>query len=269
MDVLDALIADFAARRALRAGPFIVTVYGDVALPRGGAVWLGAVIEACAAVGVNESQARTAVSRLVEAGRLVGVREGRRSYYRLTEATAAEFARAAEAIHGTGETAEDAPWTLVAPQAEGRAAALDALGRLGFGVSAGLALRPGDAVAAALATAPGAAAFLGRPAAPVAALAEEAWDLAGLSAAYAAFANRFAPLEAAAGRLDGGRALAARLLIVHDFRRIALRDPALPASALPPGWKGSEARARFGRLYAALSVAAEAHAAERFSALAA
>ncbi len=267
MGALDDLIADFAARRALKAGSFIVTVYGDVALPRGGAVWLGAVIEACAAVGVNESQARTAVSRLVEAGRLAGVREGRRSFYRLTPSAAAEFARAADAIHGPGETAEDAPWTLAAPRAEGRAAALEALARAGFGVAAGLALRPGDATAAAAEAAPEAAVFLGAPAGSVAALAAEAWDLTGLSAAYAAFAARFAALEDAAGGLDGAAALAARLLLVHDFRRIALRDPGLPPSALPPGWAGAAARARFRKLYGRLSDAAEVHAAQRFLAL--
>jgi phenylacetic acid degradation operon negative regulatory protein len=110
---LAALIADFTVRRALRAGSFIVTVYGDVILPRGGSVWIGNVIATCAQVGINESQSRTAISRLVEAGRLIGVRAGRRSFYRLTKDAALEFAAAARAIHGAGTVAADAPWTLV------------------------------------------------------------------------------------------------------------------------------------------------------------
>jgi phenylacetic acid degradation operon negative regulatory protein len=269
---LAALIDDLARRRALRAGSFIVTIYGDVVLPRGGSVWMGNVIETCRAVGVNESQARTAVSRLVEAGRLIGARDGRRSFYRLTPAAAAEFARAAAAIHGPGEAAEGAPWTFVALGAEGRAAAQEALARLGFGqVGPGAALKPGEAAAEARAALDAAAAvFVGAPAAPapgaLALLAREGWDLDALSVAYAAFADRFAPLDAAlASRgLEGAASLAARLLLVHDFRRVALRDPALPASALPTGWSGRPARALFRALYRRLAPAADAHVAARF-----
>ncbi|TXI06996.1 MAG: PaaX family transcriptional regulator, partial [Rhizobium sp.] len=67
----------------IKAASFIVTIYGDVVEPRGGVVWIGNLIEACKCVGITETLVRTAVSRLVTAGQLVGEREGRRSYYRL------------------------------------------------------------------------------------------------------------------------------------------------------------------------------------------
>ena len=72
----------------LRAASFIVTIYGDVVEPRGGLLWMGTLIEVCARAGISETRVRTAVSRLVAAGRLEGTREGRRSFYRLTPSAA-------------------------------------------------------------------------------------------------------------------------------------------------------------------------------------
>ena len=62
--------------------------------PRGGLLWIGTLIEVCGLVGISETRVRTAVSRLVAAGRLEGMRAGRLSYYRLTEAARGEFAAA-------------------------------------------------------------------------------------------------------------------------------------------------------------------------------
>ena len=66
------------------------------AVPRGGVLWTGTLIELCGSAGINESLVRTAVSRLVAAERLAGERIGRRSYYRLAEAARAEFQQAAD-----------------------------------------------------------------------------------------------------------------------------------------------------------------------------
>lgn len=273
--ILSALIDDFTARRPLRAGSFIVTFYGDVILPRGGSVWIGNVIATCRLVGINESQSRTAISRLVEDGRLSGMRFGRRSFYRLTEAAAAEFQAAAQAIHGPGQVTEDAPWTLVRIPSEAAAAGLAALVKRGFGaVGPAMALKPGDCVAEAQAT-------LGAGSRPVMftarpchlageglfELAADTWDLDGLSAVYADFIRLFAPLAAAleAGQApDDAGSLVARLLLVHEFRRIALRDPGLPAAALPADWSGAAARALFRICYDRLTPAAERHVHARF-----
>ena len=63
-------ISDQAApANAPRAPAFLVTLYGDVVEPRGGTLWMGSLIECCAMHGLSESLVRTAVSRLVGAGR--------------------------------------------------------------------------------------------------------------------------------------------------------------------------------------------------------
>src|SRR5690242_7752912 len=88
---LSEAVAALLINLPIKAASFIVTIYGDVIEPRGGVVWIGNLIETCKNVGITETLVRTAVSRLVAAGRLAGEREGRRSFYRLTEAAQAEF----------------------------------------------------------------------------------------------------------------------------------------------------------------------------------
>ena len=91
-------IAALVGQGELRAAGFIVTLYGDVVEPRGGLLWMGTLVEVCGLVGISETRVRTAVSRLVAAGRLEGMRAGRLSYYRLTEAARREFAEAAALV---------------------------------------------------------------------------------------------------------------------------------------------------------------------------
>jgi phenylacetic acid degradation operon negative regulatory protein len=40
-----------------------------------------------------------------------------------------------------------------------------------------------------------------------------------------------------------------RTLLIHEYRRVILRDPLLPESLLPPNWPGSAARRLCRTLY--------------------
>jgi phenylacetic acid degradation operon negative regulatory protein len=257
------LIADLLAGERLRAAGFIVTVYGDVAEPRGGRLWMATLIEVCGLAGISETLIRTAVSRLVAAGRLEGARDGRRSYYRLTETAREEFAQAAARIFAPAQP--PGRW-LVTGAVDGEEEAMSAAGfqPLGGGLwlgveQPGIAMPAGFTLRAELAS--GTEAFRD--------FAAERWRLAGLAAAYTAFCNRFAPLAAAlaAGAVpDGETSLIARLLLVHHYRLALLDDPNLPPDALDPGWPGGRARALFADLYSRLSPAADAHIAQAFAA---
>src|SRR4029078_339860 len=91
-------------------------------------------------------------------------------------------------------------------------------------------------------------------------MASAAWKLSQIAEAYRVFAQRFAPLRTALERsaaVEGGQALIARLLLIHEFRRIALRDPVLPSALLPGDWPGYRARALVGQIYARVVPAAE------------
>ena len=232
-----------------RATSFIVTIYGDVVEPRGGVLWMGTLIACCARHGLSESLVRTAVSRLVAAGRLEGVRVGRKSYYQLSDAARAEFRAAARLLFApppvpTGwltcvseslrEADLPAPWVRIAPNV---ALAPDGDDTPRFG---GLVLRS-DRVedAAALRT-----------------LARECWRLGEVASDYERFLSRHGPL-AGVGAIAPADALALRLRLVHDYRRAALSDPRLPRAAWPSEWPAERARALFVRAYLALSPAAD------------
>jgi phenylacetic acid degradation operon negative regulatory protein len=94
--------------------------------------------------------------------------------------------------------------------------------------------------------------------------AAQVWDLEPHAAAYRQMLALFAPVEADASSLSPESALAVRLLLVDAWRAALLRDPRLPAEALPDDWPGWAARGLFGRLYRALSPAADSAVAARF-----
>ena len=78
------LINDFRSRRPLRAGSLLTSVFGDAIAPRGGAVWLGSLINVLEPFGINQRLVRTSVFRLAKEGWLRSEQIGRRSYYSLT-----------------------------------------------------------------------------------------------------------------------------------------------------------------------------------------
>lgn len=243
--VLARILEDFSPT----ATTFIVSIYGDVVAPRGEVLWMGNVIALCAGVGISESLARTAVSRLVAAGRLAGTKQGRRSFYRLTDLAHEEFLAAARRLYGPPRLPED--WVILhAPDlAEDRAR------RSGYGaLGGGSYLLPGW-----MAPAPGHA-FRATALGPMGDLAAGLWELEALAGEYRAMLRLFAPVDAhlaGGGRIAGFDALMLRLALVHVFRRIVLRDPELPLAALPPDWPGAAARALFARLYPQLSQPAD------------
>jgi phenylacetic acid degradation operon negative regulatory protein len=239
----------------LRAAGFIVTLYGDVVEPRGGLLWMGALVEVCGLVGISETRVRTAVSRLVAAGRLEGAREGRRSYYRLTEAARREFAAAAALVFDPPP--RPAGWLI----AEGEPGA--GFAPLGSGLVIGpdAGIPPGPALVFAATWRQGRAA-LHR-------FAEERWELSAQAAAYADFLARFAPLAASRADepVDEEASFIARTLLVHAFRGVVLSDPRLPAEALPRDWPEERARDLFARLYGRLSPAADSFVSRVFASL--
>lgn len=258
----EALVSRLLDTLPLRAGGFIVTLYGDVVEPRGGRLWMGNIVETCRMVGISETLVRTAVSRLVAAGQLTGERQGRRSFYQLTAAARREFLSAARTLF---EPQPETGWLLVWLGAEPDGEAGPALERAGF-VRLGPQWllgpdhhRPADPALAVFEVGP----MADRAAGPrLADLVAAHWDLAAFEAAYAAFLATFGDVaEALAAGLHptDAEALQLRLLLVHAYRHAALRDARLPATTLPPDWSGHRARRLFADLYLRLSPAADRH----------
>jgi phenylacetic acid degradation operon negative regulatory protein len=248
----------------IKAASFIVTIYGDVIEPRGGTVWIGNLIETCKSVGITETLVRTAVSRLVAAGRLAGEKDGRRSYYRLTEAAQAEFAEAASLFYGPEPAVR---WQFVLINGPSPEEVMQGLERDGFArLSPRLAIgtHPAPSLSdrvvvfdAQLATENGA----------LREFAEEAWNLPRFAEAYGEFNAHFGAFAQRAGDcadLTPFDCLIARLLLVHQYRLIMLREPHLPKPALPANWPGEGARHLFADLYLRLSKKAEGYVGRHF-----
>ena len=246
------LLASFERRRPMRAGSLIVTIYGDAIVPRGGSLWLGSLLDMLAGFGVEPGLARTAVSRLVADGWFERTRIGKQSYYRLSARGAAEFATATPRIY----RATEPPWSgemevavITTPDAAERATRRELMLREGYGQVAGnVMVRPH--VGAACDSSAGATADLivmrTRPqsADNARALAKACWPLDALGAAYAQFLEVFGPV---AGEIADGvpltdqQAFQLRILLIHEWRRIVLRDPLLPCAMLPEIWPGLRA----------------------------
>src|SRR5258705_13384114 len=78
-----ARIVEQLKREPSRTGSIVITVFGDAIVPRGGAVWLGTLLEFFKALDIDSSGVRTAMSRLTADGWFERTKVGRNSFYRL------------------------------------------------------------------------------------------------------------------------------------------------------------------------------------------
>jgi phenylacetic acid degradation operon negative regulatory protein len=275
------LIARFRRQRPLRAGSLIVTIFGDALLPRGGTIALGSLIELAAPFGLNERLVRTATARLAQDGWLTARRVGKRSEYRLTEDGRVQFVEATERIYGEAGANWSGRWTLIVlpslPAAQRqrlrRELAWQGYGELSSGVFAHPELRAlgtGTGTAGTSGTSGGRSAlwpagtlvFDADLAAPAtdAVLIEEGWDLKALAQRYKTFVKRFERVLGALSRAPGPETgFVLRTLLIHEYRRLHLRDPLLPERLLPPEWPGTRAALLCRAVYAAVFAASETH----------
>ena len=246
--------------RPLRAWSVIATVFGDAIVPRGGSLWLGTLLEIMAAFEIEPGGVRQATSRLVGDGWLERDRTGRNSFYRLSERAQRESASAAARIYGTSEPARPAKLGLVivtgdaASKAQQREQLLAQGARaIAADVFVGLDGTGEDASGIQFELTP-------RSSADMRALAQMAWPLEAVAASYARFTAFFAPVAenvALTERMAERDVLALRLLVVHELRRIVLRDPGLPAELLCVDWPGIAARRTAAKIWQATLTSSE------------
>ena len=249
-DPLGPLIASLHEEGRPRVWSLVVTVFGDAVAPRGGRIANARLAELLGRVGVGEGALRTALSRLVADGTLERDRRGRASFHRLSEAAAREVARASAVIYAPPPGPEG--WSLGVGPAPPRALELPG----GAWLSREPAPPGGVAVSGVLATAAGIAPAPSHAAA-LTLLADDldVLDALGLATSVAEQSPSAAPApprpsmlraKAPLAPLD---AIAARMLLIHRWRRLALRWPDLP---------GDASRTRVAAAYAALVAPSEA-----------
>jgi phenylacetic acid degradation operon negative regulatory protein len=263
----------FRAQRPLRAGSLILTVFGDALGPRGSRITLGSLIRLMSPFGLTDRLVRTSVGRLAADGWLRCERQGRLSEYALSDSGRERFATATRRIYSGPDDGDAQDWTLVLLPPAGtahRAPLRELLRKEGFGeLDPGLyahpsiapqevkPLLPDDAAAAVTVFRSSPLEASDRPA-----LAARAWDLGALAKRYRTFCATFAPAAHALRQptaLSPDAAFIIRTLLVHEYRRIHLRDPLLPSVMLPRDWSGAEAYALCRTVYSATLARAEEH----------
>jgi len=256
-----ARIVEQLKREPSRTGSIVITVFGDAIVPRGGSVWLGTLLEFFQTLDIDSGVVRTAMSRLASDGWLERNKVGRNSFYRLNKKGRQTFDTATKHIY-------DPPlsdWTgrfelLLIGNGGDRDASRDALENAGFGSPL-----PGVWVAPSGVPVPQEAS--GAIRLEVSAeddngrrLLSESWPLERTADAYLKFMKTFEPVQALLRRgesLSDADAFTARILLIHHYRRVVLRDPLLPAPLLPRDWPGRAARRLCGEIYRGLLPASE------------
>lgn len=267
------LVARFRRQRPLRSGSLLITILGDAIAPRGGAITLGSLIKLAQPFGLPERLVRTSVGRLAQNGWLTSRRAGRQSEYALTPHGRARFAEATRRIYGAPRSNWDHRWTILllptGVSSSHRERIRGEMRWLGFGqLAPGVLAHPSRSVAdtqkqlrdmgiknkAAVLEAISGGLDQDRQ------LIAKSWDFAELAHGYRRFADSFAEIRkmlANGGAIPPQQAFVIRTLLIHEYRKIHLRDPLLPHDLLPRDWIGAAAYDLCRTLYKCAFSAAE------------
>jgi len=245
-------------RAGSSAKALLLTMLGEFALPHGGVVWTATVVRSLGLLGIEERNARQALTRLAGQGVVRSHREGRRARWHLTEPGRHLLVSGTERIYGfgAGDDRWDGRWLVVLcsvpeDQRAKRHHLRSQLGFAGFGFLApGVALSPhidregiANGVLKDLGLIPGAVVFRAEAGdlASTEDLLERAWDLPALAVHYENFLRTF---ERRSPR--GAEAhFVALTELVHAWRHFPFTDPEIPARLLPRRWPGRRAKELF------------------------
>jgi phenylacetic acid degradation operon negative regulatory protein len=253
-------------RSGSSAKALLLTVFGELVLPRGGTVWTQTVVRLLHLLDIEERNARQALARLAEQGSVTSERRGRRALWRLTPEGTELLVTGTDRIYSFGASTDawDEHWLVVlcpVPE-EQRAKRHQLRSRLsfeGFGFLApGVAITPhleredvANAILKDLDLVPAGVVLRSEAGSLVSAteMLHRTWNLDELADRYRAFTDRF---RRRTPRRDEAR-LAALMELVHAWRRFPFADPEIPARLLPRSWPGWRAKAVFDERHAAWS----------------
>jgi phenylacetic acid degradation operon negative regulatory protein len=239
MDPLDPVITALHAESRLRVWSLVITVFGDCVQHRGGAISTARLGRLLGRIGVEPGALRTALSRLGRDGWVESARKGRLSHYRLSPQGVARFSEATSRIYAAPRNRPVTAWAL---STEGTTQSAVPLG--------GLWLTPSDIAACA------------KPAFRIEGQITDLSPELRASLIHPDHANALHRLHADLDKLalinaDPLSHAAARILLVHRWRRIVLRFPDLPQNLLPDALAIRDPRSRVAEVYRYLTPAAE------------
>jgi phenylacetic acid degradation operon negative regulatory protein len=240
----------------------IFNLFGDYVNPRGGAAWTSGLIEVLDVLNVTERATRSTLSRMKSKGWLWAGREGRRSFYALTQKGKAVLEEGSQRLFGPRASQWDGRWHVVAyalPQTlrKRRHQLRTRLSWLGYGM-----LEPGLMVAAYprkeevitlvddLEIQPHVHFFTNSKSelTESESIVAKCWDLDELNTRYAGFIQRWQKSYdslrhklAQDGHLPCDESFVHRFWATYEYSGFPRQDPYLPPELLPDDWLGLEA----------------------------
>lgn len=247
-DWFEPCVTELTRSGSQRVWSVLVTIFGDLAPDRTDQISGGLITALTGLVGIRAEATRVALHRLRKDGWIDSTRVGRTSVHRLTEFGRAQSAEAAPRIYAR---TQDTPGTwhiLIASSGEASRKELSDLMLTGdyITLNTATAMAPGPVP-------DGLEELLGVESDQ---LTAPHWlrDLCAPEHLRHAYSDLLAALNVveqalpAQGVPDPMQAAMLRVLIVHGWRRIVLRHPALPSELLPADWSGPECRETVSRL---------------------
>lgn len=252
----------------------LFTVLGEYVREPGRELWTTTLVAALGRVGIEESNARQALTRTARSGWIEQVRCGRRLRWRLTERARLHLAESAEEIYTRRRQPRswNGEWVLVVAtvpeiRRDLRHRLRNRFRWAGFGpFGQGVWISPrveaeeeARRALTSLGLEANALSLVGR----ISALGSEyevinrAWALGALDRDYNGFRVDFGAAETLDEGRDPGDTFAELTRMVHRWREFALRDPILPAELLPARWSGHAASELFYRRHDSLMATAQ------------
>lgn len=252
------LVEELITNKALKPKSLISTIFGDLAAPYGGLVWIESLISLLAPLGISDRLVRTSLFRLVEDGWLVGTRSGRKSYYGLTDLGASQTRLAESLIYHRSNTPWDNNWTMVflvmnPIDIDDKNQLEQELKWIGFGrISNHVWCHPTVATDLVLERV-GELNLLDKVVCMKCEniqrnddrleiddrdLAISCMPIADTEVEYQTYIERFDGFSIVLDSLNNCELLSLRILLIDQYRKIILSDPHLPSELLPESWNG-------------------------------
>jgi len=257
----DSLINSIKSEKKIKPKSLISTIYGDLAEPFGGDVWVDILTELLEPIGINNRLVRTSLFRLVEEGWLQSTRQGRKSFYSLTSLGSSQTRLAERLIYYRQPRVWNGSWTLVflvmkPVDVEARSQLEQELSWVGFGkishhvwghpcidskivIERIKELNLEDKVVCMQCENMQHMSYdlklTDRD------LAVACLPLDSIHQSYINFIETFGDIPKWLDSLNDSQAMTIRIILIDQYRKIVLHDPRLPDELLPANWLGKQA----------------------------
>lgn len=264
------IIDSVVKNETLSGTSLISTIFGDSVLHRGGNISLASLIQLLELFGFNDRAVRTSVFRLVKNDWLCSDKIGRTSFYRITDSSRSTYLQAEQRIYNDQMKEWDHYWDLILMSSldtENKALLKKELEWLGFAnISTNLMAYPGcnrielQRLLVDLNMSEQVVVFkaetlqlFNNSVDTIGRMLRTNWPIDELRKRYLQFLDIFREIGVLLmqenEQLEPVQAFQIRTLLIHYYRRILLKDPALPLELLPTDWPAISARTLSMNIY--------------------